>query len=139
MSVPGVSRAGARVAELDRRPLPHRAILRALPWAITRRFDPQAAGDLQAVFELRVSQPGGGEPAHFKLAIADGRCEVTPGPADDASALATVDAGDMIRMVSGALGWPELLAAGRLELAGDPFLALRFPGLFRLPTSAAGD
>jgi hypothetical protein len=37
-------------------------------------------------------------------------------------------------MVAGAISFPELLASGRLELAGDPFVALRFPGLFRLPT-----
>jgi hypothetical protein len=36
-------------------------------------------------------------------------------------------------MVSGAASFPELLAWGRLELGGDPFLALRFPSLFRLP------
>ena len=29
--------------------------------------------------------------------------------------------------------WPQLMSSGRLELSGDPFLALRFPSLFRLP------
>jgi hypothetical protein len=43
----------------------------------------------------------------------------------------------MIRLVSGAIGWPELLSSGRLELTGDPFLALRFPTLFRLPAQSA--
>jgi hypothetical protein len=58
---------------------------------------------------------------------------VTRGPAARPNASVTVGAGDVIRMVSGAAGWPELLATGRLELAGDPFTALRFPQLFRLP------
>jgi hypothetical protein len=39
--------------------------------------------------------------------------------------------------VSGAATFPQLLASGRLELAGNPFVALRFPGLFRLPAHAA--
>jgi hypothetical protein len=26
-----------------------------------------------------------------------------------------------------------MLASGRLELSGDPFLAVRFPNLFRMP------
>jgi hypothetical protein len=43
----------------------------------------------------------------------------------------------MVRLVSGAVGWPELLSNGRLVMSGDPFLALRFPILFRLPASAA--
>ena len=45
-------------------------------------------------------------------------------------------ADDLIRLVSGAVGFPQLLASGRLELAGNPFVALRFPGLFRLPARA---
>lgn len=108
-----------------------------LPSTIARRFDPEAAGDLAAVFELRVTDPHDGGPARFQLTIAAGRCEVKPGPATEAGATATVWAGDLIRMVSGAVSFPELLASGRLELAGDPFLALRFPSLFRLPASSA--
>ena len=43
----------------------------------------------------------------------------------------------MIRLVSGSAGWPELVSGGRLELSGDPFLAIRFPSLFRLPATPA--
>jgi hypothetical protein len=131
-----VGRGGSRVARLDARPLPHRMILRVLPMAIARRFDPAAAGDLNAVFELRVTDPRGGQSARFGLTIAFGRCGVKPGPASGAGATAAVGAGDLIRMVSGAVSFSELLASGRLELAGDPFLALRFPSLFRLPARA---
>jgi hypothetical protein len=133
MSAYPVTRAGEKIAALDRRPIPHRAFLRALPHAIPRRFDPQAAGDLEAVFELRVRDPAGGEPARFSLRISGGACHLTPGAGADAGAVATLGADDLIRMASGAISFPELLASGRLELGGDPFLALRFPGLFRLP------
>jgi hypothetical protein len=133
-----VSRGGARVADLDARALAHRIFLKALPYAISRRFDPSVAGDLRVVFELLVSDPRGGEPARFQLTVADRRCEVKPGPAADAGATATVGADDLIRMASGAISFPQLLAAGRLELGGNPFLALRFPGLFRLPARSAG-
>lgn len=132
-----LSRGGSRVAKLDVRPIPHRAILRAIPHVIPRRFDPAAAQDLDAVFELQVRDPRGGEPARFALAVADGRCEVAAGPASDPTATAMLGADDLIRMVSGAVAFPELLASGRLELAGNPFVALRFPGLFRLPARAA--
>jgi hypothetical protein len=132
-----MSRGGARVARLDARPIPHRVILRVIQHAIPRRFDPGAARDLEAVFELRVRDPRGRQPALFGLAVADGRCEVAPGPASDPDASATLGADDLIRMVTGAVGFPELLASGRLELAGNPFIALRFPGLFRLPARSA--
>ncbi len=133
-----VSRGGERVAGLNGRPVPHRVILRALPYAISRRFDPAAAGDLQAVFELCVTDPRGHGPARYELRIGDGQCQVKPGAAAEAGATATLGADDLIRMVSGAISFPELLASGRMELGGDPFLALRFPGLFRLPARRAG-
>ena len=115
-----------------------------MPRAIAARFDPDAAGDLEALFELCVRDPGGGEPDRFWLTVGEGRCEVSPVSPSQAGgcsarpgASVTVGAGDMIRMVTGAAGWPALLSAGRLELAGDPFLALRFPILFRLPAAAS--
>ncbi len=45
------------LAALDRRPRAHRVFLHALPYAIARRFDPLAAGDLEAVFELTSETP----------------------------------------------------------------------------------
>jgi SCP-2 sterol transfer family len=131
-----ISRGGARIAMLDRRPAAHKVILRALPLAISQRFDPSTAGDLEAVFELRVRDPAGRTAARFELAIASGACDVRPGAARSPGASAELGADDMIRLVSGATGWPELLSSGRLELSGDPFLALRFPALFRLPAYA---
>jgi hypothetical protein len=132
-----MSRGGSRMAQLDSRPVPHRVILRVIQHVIPRRFDPEAARDLQAVFELRIRDPLGREPALFQLRVADGRCGVAAGPASDPAATATLGADDLIRMVSGAVGFPELLASGRLELAGNPFVALRFPALFRLPPRSA--
>jgi hypothetical protein len=133
-----LGRGGERVAELDARPVPHRLILRALPLALERRFDPSAADGLDAVMELRVRDPGGGEPARYELSVGGGALRVRPGAATEAKAAVTIGGGDMIRLVSGAAVWPALLAAGRLELSGDPFLGLRFPKLFRLPAETAG-
>jgi hypothetical protein len=97
------------------------------------RFDPEAAGDLVATFELRVRDPAGGEPDRFGVRIADRRCEISPGPPVNPGATVTVGAEDMILLASGGIGWPELLSSHRLELSGDPFLALRFPNLLKLP------
>ena len=94
------------------------------------------AHDLDATFELRVRDPRGAEPDRFELRVLEGRCQVRSGAARDPGAVATLGADDMIRLASGAVGWPALLANGRLELSGDPFLALRFPMLFRLPAAA---
>ncbi len=130
-----IRRGGEHVARLDRRPVPHRLILKAIPRAIETRFDPGAATGLEATFELRIRDRSGGPPAAFALDVRDTCCEVRPGPARAPGAVATVGADELIRLVSGSAGWPQLLSTGRLELAGDPFLALRFPTLFRLPVS----
>ena len=130
-----IRRGGDQVARLDARPRSHKLILMALPLAIPLWFDASTAGDLDATLELRVRDPGHREPACFALNIADGRCEVSASRPAGAGATVTVGADDMIRLVSGAASWPQLLSSGRLELSGDPFLALRFPSLFRLPAT----
>ncbi len=125
------------VARLEQRPLFYRAVLRAIPLAITRRFDAEAAADLDALFELRIRDPRGHEPGRFTIKIHDGRCEVRRGGAGEGVTAVTVAAGDLVRLGSAAMGWPELLSSGRLELSGNPFEALIFPTVFRLPAQRA--
>jgi hypothetical protein len=131
------SRAGGRVAELDARPGTHRLLLRAIPHVMTRRFVASRADGLDCVMELRVSDPSGGQAAAFAITIADHTCVVTPGPAVNPAAGAEVRGDDLIRLATGAVGWPELLATKRLSMSGDVFLAIRFPLLFALPARAA--
>ena len=126
--------AGHRLARLDRRRAPHWVILRALPRAIAMRFDPAAAADgLEATFELAIRDPRGRTPARFELAVGDAGCSVRPGAAQRPGARAVMGSDDLILLASGAASWPELLSKGRFELSGDPFLALRFASLFKLP------
>jgi hypothetical protein len=97
-------------------------------------FDRRAAQDLTATFALRVRV--GRRPVSFGLHVERGRMRMSRGAPSNAGATVTAEARDLLRLVSGSVAWPQLLADGRLELAGDPFLALRFPGLFRLPSAA---
>jgi hypothetical protein len=109
----------------------HRLILAALPWAIARRFDAAAAGDVSATLEFAIRHPSC--PASYALVIADARCAVHDGVPASAQARASIGADDLILLAGGAVTWPQLLSSGRFELTGDPFLALRFASLFRLP------
>ena len=106
-------------------------------WAIARViplwFDAARATVLTASFELRVRERAGRDPLRLTLDINDGTCVVQRGADGTAGAVATVGLADLLRMATGLVGWPKLMANGRLELSGDPFLALRFPALFRLP------
>ncbi len=101
------------------------------------RFDSEQARDLAATFELRVQRLPRRRAVPLTVRVAEGHCRVLPGAASDAGATATVGIGDMVRMALGQAGWPQLMSAGRLQLTGDPFLALRFPTLFRLPAGAS--
>jgi hypothetical protein len=125
-------RAGIWLARLDRRRTVHWVVLRAIPRAVTLRFDPAVTDGLQATLELSIRDPRGRAPARYALRIAGPVCSVTRGAASGPGARALVGADDLILLASGAAGWPELLSSGRFELSGDPFLALRFASLFRL-------
>ncbi len=122
------------VATLDRHRAVHWIVLRLIPRAIAMRFE-APADQLEATLELSIRDPSGRSPARFELAIAGQSCSVRPGAAQQPGARATLGSDDLILLASGAASWPELLSSGRFELAGDPFLALRFASLFRLPVA----
>lgn len=82
---------------------------------------------------MAVRDPRGQSAERFELAIADACCSVRPGAPVQPGARATIASDDLILLASGAASWPELLSSGRFEMTGDPFLALRFASLFRLP------
>jgi ubiquinone biosynthesis protein UbiJ len=109
-------------------------VLAAIPIGMRQRFDPSAADGLDAVLELQVA----GTDSRYAVQIADGRCTVARRAAPEAGAHVTISAGDIARLVLGVMAWPELLASGRLGLTGDPFVALRFPRLFRFAGPVAG-
>ena len=119
------------LARRDRGRVMHRLILAMLPRAIAHRFDAAAADDLDATLELAIRHDS--RPASFALAITEARCSVRFGSPAQAHARASIGADDLILLAGGAATWPQLLSNGRFELTGDPFLALRFASLFRLP------
>lgn len=131
-----VERGGAGIARLDGNRGGHAALVLAAYLLIPRLFDPDAAGDLVAKFELRIRDPRGGEPGVSTVVIADRRCRIVPGPDPSARVALTIGADDLVRMASGEVGWPQLVSAKRLVLWGDPFLALRFPLLFGIEKGA---
>jgi SCP-2 sterol transfer family len=124
---------GQRLIALDRHPLVHWLLVRAVGRAVALRFSPAAAGDLDAILELALRDPHGRPTTRYAVRISEGCCAVHPGAPEAAGARASIGSDDLIRLASGAVGWPELFSSGRFELTGDPFLALRFASLFRLP------
>lgn len=129
---------GRWLAWLDRFAPVHWIVVRGLPPAIKLRFDPGAASGLTATFELAIRDPRGRDPRRFALAITEESCSVRTGSAERPGARAMLGSDDLILLASGAASWPELLSSGRFELSGDPFLAIRFASLFKLPVQLDG-
>lgn len=130
-------RGGEHLAGLTELGAPHGLTVRAIAALLPRRFDASRARDLDATLELRVRDPHGGEPSPLSLQITGGELSVTAGPSRGPQASAEIGAEDMIRLAAGSVGWPELLASGRMSFSGDPFLALRVPSMFRLSAGCA--
>ncbi len=128
-----VRRGGGQLARLNRIRGGHAMLVVGIYVLIPLLFDPEMAGDLDDHFELRIRDPRGGEPDVAAVVVKDGKCQVVLGPYAPARVVVTAGAGDIVRMASGEIGWPQLVSAGRMVLWGDPYLALRFPLLFGMP------
>jgi len=105
-------------------------VVAAVPAGMAALFRPEAARDLEAVLELAVTDADGRRATRFAVQVTGGRLVVQRRAAPEAGARVAISAGDIARLALGAVPWPALLSRRRLELSGDPFLALRFPQLF---------
>jgi len=133
-----VRRGGGQLARLNRIRPGHAMLVVGIYMLIPLLFDPEAAGDLDDHFELRIRNPRGGDPDVAMVVVANRKCQVVLGPYRPARVVVTTGADDIVRMASGEIGWPQLVSAGRMVLWGDPYLALRFPLLFGLPAGPGG-
>ena len=94
-------------------------------------FDPAAAGDLSARFELRFDDGA------FHVDIADGSIEIDRGPADDPAAILETDAATFSAVVWNGRELAEALRAGDVRIEGDRRAVDRLLGLFPRPEPAA--
>jgi hypothetical protein len=132
-------RGGALAGRLDRFPRVHDVLLLSIYVLIPFLFDPSRAEGLDASFELHIRDPAGGDPDVSSVIVSGGTCRIVPRRTRPTQrqppprVIVTAGADDLVRMASGDIGWPQLVSAGRMELWGDPYLALRFPLLFGMP------
>lgn len=94
-------------------------------------FSPEAAGDLEAVYELRL------ENGTFRAEISDGIATIEPGEDPEADTVIGGSVEDLFEVVRGVRDLSEAVAAGDLTVSGNRTLAKRFVRLFPLPEPAA--
>lgn len=96
--------------------------------ALRSLFDPEAAGELDAGYELRIGEQ------RFHVDVAGGEVELGRGPAEDpVAAIAVTDAPTLGTVLGGQLPLDDAIASGAVQLDGSKQAAKRFLRLFPMP------
>jgi DNA-binding HxlR family transcriptional regulator len=96
--------------------------------ALRSLFAPEVAGDLSAVYELRIGED------RFRVDVADGEVELSRGAAEDpAVSISTTDAGTLAAILAGQLPLDDAVATGAARIEGAKQAAKRFLRLFPMP------
>lgn len=95
--------------------------------AMVQSLDPAAAKGVNAVIQLNATGDGGGQ---YQMAIADGKMDVKEGVAEKPTVQISVAAKDWVDIISGQLDPTKAFMSGKLRIAGDLGLMMRFQRMF---------
>lgn len=90
-------------------------------------FQAAKAGNTNASVQFNLTGDGGGT---WTVKIADGKCETINGPVDSPTATLTAAASDYLAMVRGDLSAMSAFTSGKLKIAGDMMLMMKFQSWF---------
>ncbi len=94
-----------------------------------KAFRPDKAVGVNAVIQYHLTGEGGGD---FIVTIADGKCTVTEGVAENPKMTLTADAEDFKNVLLGNLNGMKAFMDGKLKLAGDLNLAMKLTSFFKM-------
>ncbi|HEU4943652.1 MAG TPA: winged helix-turn-helix transcriptional regulator [Solirubrobacterales bacterium] len=101
--------------------------------ALRSLFDPEAAGELSAAYELRIGEE------RFRVGVDAGRLELSRSEAGGpAAAIAVADAPTLAAILTRQLPLDEALASGVAQVEGSKQAAKRFLRLFPMPEPCPG-
>jgi putative sterol carrier protein len=90
-------------------------------------FNPASAKGVNAVVQLNASGDGGG---HYSMTIDDGKVDIAEGVAEKPAVTINVAAVDWLNIVNGSLDPTKAFMTGKLKIAGDLGLMMRFQRMF---------
>jgi DNA-binding HxlR family transcriptional regulator len=99
--------------------------------ALSTFFDPDAAGDLSAVYELRLGENV------FDVRVADRAIEVERGGVDDPDAIIETDTATFSALIWDGRELADARRAGEIRIDGDQQAVTRLLGLFPQPQPTA--
>ena len=92
-----------------------------------KRFDPDAAADMDAIFQYDIDQEGS-----WQIAIKDGACDVSEGEPDEATVTLGMDTETLASVLSGETDGMQAFMSGSIQASGDIMLATRLNDIFPL-------
>ena len=93
---------------------------------LPRKFQPQAAVDLEVVFQFVID-----DDYHFYIDIADQQCQVFEAEHDDPNVTLLMDQQTFIDVIDGKVGGTSAFMSGRLRAEGNIMLATKLGSLFK--------
>jgi putative sterol carrier protein len=94
-------------------------------------FNPSKAGDQRATIQYEIGAPDGNH--NYAMRIADGRCEVERGTAENPRVTIRVGLPEFLRLVTGKANGVQLFMTGKLKVSGDLFFAQSYQAWFDRP------
>ncbi|MFN3704478.1 MAG: SCP2 sterol-binding domain-containing protein [Thermoflexales bacterium] len=92
-----------------------------------QKFDPAAAKGVNAIVQLNATGEGGG---NYAITIREGQVALEEGTVEKPSVTIHVDAKDWVAIALGNLDPTRAFMTGRLKIAGDLGLMMRFQRMF---------
>ncbi len=95
-------------------------------------FNPSKAGDQSATIQYEIGVPDGTRP--YTMRIADGRCQVERGSAENPRVTIRVGLIDFLGLITGKANGVQLFMTGKLKVSGDLFFAQSYQAWFDRPS-----
>lgn len=93
--------------------------------AMIKRFDQEAAGDMDAVFQFELDDAED----HYVM-VTNGECQLNLGEHDDATVTLSMDTETLAAVMSGELDGMQAFMQGKIRADGDIMLATKLTEIF---------
>jgi putative sterol carrier protein len=94
---------------------------------VPEAFDPNAAKNVNAVFQFDITGQGGG---NWNVEVKAGTCQVSEGKANAPTVTVTMSSETWLAMANKQINAMQAFMSGKLKVSGDIMLAQRIPDLF---------
>lgn len=93
--------------------------------AMKNRFDPEAAGDMDEIFQYDIENEGS-----WQIQVANQSCTLSEGTPEEASVTLSTDKETLEKVLSGEEDGMQAFMSGKIKGDGDMMLAMRLNDLF---------